>query len=244
MRPGLCHLPPQIAGQAAKSDVLEGRCVFIHLKKKKNLQKPLLLPSLFPSLYLFFFFFCIILSQREGRSHCWLCLRDFSAHPSGCWWEASDESTLKDNLNNWPYQFPRLFFPLLVAVEFVVCGIPAVLKFCRDLISALVGQKVKKKSCSYFKDRFPTWFLKLHVARFILQNIMYTRVRFDGWTMNSWPVSDSLSKCLAVHESHTSMRNRVGICVIVQHFLWWRSVWGHLRCSGRSQTAASGEMCL
>lgn len=35
MRPGLCHLPPQIAGQAAKSDVLEGRCVFIHLKKKK-----------------------------------------------------------------------------------------------------------------------------------------------------------------------------------------------------------------
>lgn len=64
-------------------------------------------------------------------------------------------------------------------MEFVVCGIPAVLKFPRDVISTLVGQK-EKKSCSYFKDWFPTWFLKLHVTRFILQNKMDTHVCFDG----------------------------------------------------------------
>lgn len=61
-----------------------------------------------------------------------------------------------------------LFF--LDAMEFVVCGIPAVLKFSRDVISTLMGQK--EKSCSYLKDWFPTWFLKLHVTRFILQNKM------------------------------------------------------------------------
>lgn len=65
---------------------------------------------------------------------------------------------------------------------------------------------------------FPTWFLKLHDLYYKIKRI--TRVRFDGWTMNSWPVSDSLSKCLAVHECHTSMSYWVSISIVVHHFLW------------------------
>lgn len=55
MRPGLCHLPPQIAGQAAKSDMLEGHCVFIHLRKKKSTKATT--ASFFISLSVPLFFF-------------------------------------------------------------------------------------------------------------------------------------------------------------------------------------------
>lgn len=61
---------------------------------------------------------------------------------AGCWWEASDESTLKAELLAIP--IPSGWFFLLDATEFVVCGIPAVLKFSWDVISSLMGQKGKK----------------------------------------------------------------------------------------------------
>lgn len=80
------------------------------------------------------------------------------------------------------------------------------------------------------------------MTRFILQN--KTRVRFEGWTMNSWHISDSPSKCLAVHECPTSMSYRISIWIVVHHFLWRRSLWGLLRCCRRSQTAAAAARCL
>lgn len=55
MQPGLCHLPPQMARQAAKSDVLEGRCVFIHLKKKKICKSHYCFLLYFPLCTSFFF---------------------------------------------------------------------------------------------------------------------------------------------------------------------------------------------
>lgn len=177
--------------------------VFLFTSRKKSEKDT---TDSFPSLHLILL--CvIILPQRVGRSHCWLRLRDISAHLSGPepphrgdpgrmlvrskWWKH-----LQGQAELLAIPIPSGWFFLLDAMEFVVCGIAAVLKFSRDVISSLMGQK--GKSCSYFKDWFPTWFPKLHDLYYKRKRI--TRVRFDGWTMNSWPVSDSLSKCLAVHE--------------------------------------------
>lgn len=203
--------------------------------QERNLKKTPLIPSSFPSLHLILL--CVvILPQRVGRSHCWLRLRDISAHLSGPepphsgdpgrmlvrrkWWKH-----LQGQAELLAIPIPSGWFFLLDAMESVVCGIAAVLKFSRDVISSLMGQK--GKSCSYFKDWFPTWFLKLHDLYYKIKRI--TRVRFDGWTMNSWPVSDSLSKCLAVHECHTSMSYWVSISIVVHHFLWgghFDTTWG------------------
>lgn len=127
--------------------------------QERNLKKTPLIPSSFPSLHLILL--CVvILSQRVGRSHCWLRLRDISAHLSGPepphsgdpgrmlvrskWWKH-----LERQAELLAIPIPSGWFFLLDAMEFVVCGIAAVLKFSRDVISSLMGQK--GKSCSYFK---------------------------------------------------------------------------------------------